>query len=167
MHRSDPKHSMRNPSDSADEARHWSRDHAALVQASDGKDSGRKRRTPGLSHIGAMVLDLLPLTEKARSETSLSQRARDRLDDPKIERCEFLVCAGGLCIPTVGALRVECHRGEHYVIGHATWEHCRSRAHALRRLEVRVRELDPHELASEAIAVGDPDGDESLWSEAP
>lgn len=150
----------------ADEApRHWSRDGSDARSPSQKRESVRKRRGPGLSHIGAMVLDFLPLTEEARSATSLSTRARDLLDEPRIEQSEFLVCKGGLCVPTEGVLRVESYRGADYVVGHSSWERCRSRAHARRRLAARVAEIDPHDLASEAIAAGDPDGDETLWSD--
>jgi hypothetical protein len=46
------------------------------------------------------------------------------------------------------------------VIGHSTWERCRSRAHAKRRLATRIAEVDPHDLANEALDAndhGDPD----------
>ncbi len=73
-----------------------------------------------------------------------------------IVHSEFLVCSGGLCVPTDGALRLEEHLGVHYILGHSTWERCESAAHAEERFGTRVDELDPHDLASEAIALADP-----------
>ena len=118
-----------------------------------------KRRSPGLSHLGILVLDFLPITEQARADGSLSEHARDLLAQMPVEHTEFLVCKGGLCIPTDGMLRVESYHGADYVIGHSTWERCCSRAHAKRRLATRIAEIDPHDLANEAIDAdypGDP-----------
>ncbi len=72
---------------------------------------------------------------------------------PFIAQTEFLVCPGGLCVPTEGELRVEEIRGVAYVIGHSTWERCESWAHARLRLAARIEALDPHELARDALLV--------------
>ena len=116
------------------------------------------------SHLGIWVLDCISF---AGGDASLpdpwSDRDRD-LIPPRIEQAEFLVCAGGLCIPTQGRLRVEQVDDTHCVLGHSTWETCRSRAHAEVRLAARIAEIDPHDLASEAISLGDLDSDASLLS---
>ncbi len=86
--------------------------------------------------------------------TRSGRQGRNR--PPDVVHSEFLVCGGGLCVPTDGALRLEEHLGVHYILGHLTWERCESAAHAEERLETRVDELDPHDLAGEAIALADP-----------
>ncbi len=75
-----------------------------------------------------------------------------------IVQAEFLVCPGGLCIPTEGALRIEDVRGVPYVIGHSTWQRCDSWADAARQLAERIDGLDPHALANDALLDGDPLG---------
>jgi len=116
------------------------------------------------SHLGICVLGCISL---AGGDASLRNPWSDReqnLIPPRIEQAEFLVCAGGVCIPTQGRLRVEQVDDTHYVLGHSTWEACRSRAHAEVRLAARIAEIDPHDLASEAISLDDLDNDASLWS---
>ncbi|MDP6979893.1 MAG: hypothetical protein QF570_15000 [Myxococcota bacterium] len=76
--------------------------------------------------------------------------------EPFIVETEFLVCPGGLCVPTEGELRVEEIRGVAYVIGHSTWERCESWGHARRRLAARIESLDPHDLARDALLIDDP-----------
>jgi len=76
----------------------------------------------------------------------------------EIVRSEFLVCPGGLCVPTEGALRIEEVRGIPYLIGHSTWQRCGDWAEAREQLAARIEALDPHALASDAIFEGDPLG---------
>ena len=143
-----------------DVRRQWSRESVDTRPPGEALENERKRHSPGLSHLGMLELDFLPLTEQARAYGSLSEHARDLLAQMPVEHTEFLVCKGGLCIPTDGVLRVESYHGADYVIGHSTWERCRSRAHAKRRLATRIAEVDPHDLANEALDAndhGDPD----------
>ncbi|MFT5442070.1 MAG: hypothetical protein ACI8W3_001112 [Myxococcota bacterium] len=127
----------------------------------EGAVTRRKRRSLVLSSIGEKVLDSLAL---APEDTALGQGRTSGLDCDITPICEeFLVCAGGLCIPTDGVLRINEIAGEHYVVGHSTWERCPSRDHAEHRLAIRVAEVDPHDLVSEALEMGDSDDDSGLW----
>lgn len=121
----------------------------------------RKRRTLVLSPIGESVLDSLAL---AQEDTVLGQGQTSDLGCDVTPTCEeFLVCAGALCVPTDGALRIIEIAGVYYIVGHSTWERCVSHDHAEHRLTIRVAEVDPHDLVSEALEMGDSDDDSGLW----
>ena len=116
----------------------------------------RKKRSLQLSSLGELVLDRIALGPHAlRSDSPISVHRSSESVGVTVQ-CEFLVCAGGLCIPTDGPLRLERHLGVDYIIGRSTWERCESAGHAEQRLAGRMDELDPHELASEAVALADP-----------
>lgn len=110
--------------------------------------SRRKPRQPALSSLGALVLDRIALASEACAEQASPRR--------RIVNAEFLVVPGGLCVPTEGRLRIEEVQGVDYVIGRSTWEPCRSPEAAQERLAKRIRDLDPHELALEAVALDEP-----------
>ena len=98
-----------------------------------------------------------PIPEENRARTAWrTLRACSSESIGVTVQSEFLVCAGGSCIPTDGPLRLERHLGVDYIIGRSTWERCESAGHAEQRLAGRMDELDPHELASEAVALADP-----------
>jgi hypothetical protein len=63
----------------------------------------------------------------------------------------FLVSRGGLRVPADGPLTIEEVHGEYYIVGQSSWERCESREHAVRRLDERIRTLDPSRLAQEAL----------------
>ncbi len=115
----------------------------------------RKNRSLQLSSLGALVLDRIALQpDDLRSHPPVSvRRASETVD--AVVHSEFLVCSGGLCVPTDGPLRLEEQLGVHYILGRSSWERCESAAHARVRLARRIDELDPHELASEAVALAD------------
>lgn len=123
----------------------------------------RKRRSLRLSSIGERILDAIALAdERIETQPPASLPEHANAGFPQTEDAEFLVCAGGLCIPTDGALRVEAARGDYYVIGHCTWERCHSAAHAEERLVARIAAVDPHDLVSQAIAFDDSEDDAEL-----
>ncbi len=111
----------------------------------DEPDGAHKARQPTLSDLGEQLLDRIAIAQGPGSG-----------GESEVVETEFLVCPGGLCIPTEGALRVEEILGAHYVIGRSSWERCESRAAAQQRLAQRIADLDPHELASEALIGEDP-----------
>lgn len=128
--------------------------------AGDGSEERRKRRNLQLSSLGALVLDRIALGPDDLHDPCPAQcSAPDRHDLDEtgvVVHSEFLVCGGGLCVPTNGPLRCEEHLGIHYIVGRSSWERCASGTHATARLSERIDELDPHDLASEAVALADP-----------
>jgi hypothetical protein len=116
----------------------------------------RKKRGLQLSSLGEFVLERIALgPHDLRSASSTSIYPSSEPIGVTVQS-EFLVCAGGVCVPTDGPLRRERHLGVDYIVGRSTWERCESASHAERRLAGRIDELDPHELASEAVALADP-----------
>jgi hypothetical protein len=115
----------------------------------------RKKRGLQLSNLGAMVLEGIALgTEDLQSQPRAASQRR-QASTREVVQSDFLVCSGGLCIPTNGPLRLEEHLGDHYILGRSSWERCHSAAHAEARLAQRIDGLDPHDLASEAVALFD------------
>lgn len=116
----------------------------------------KKHRSLQLSSVGELVLDRIALGPDDRRSHSPMPVRRTPEKTGDVVHSEFLVCRGGLCVPTNGPLRLEEHLGVHYILGRSTWERCESGTHAEARLAGRMDELDPHDLASEAVALADP-----------
>ena len=122
----------------------------------DGPEERRKKRNLQLSSLGALVLDRIALGPDELYDQCPAPDCHNLDETGVVVHSEFLVCGGGLCVPTNGPLRREEHLGVHYVVGRSTWERCASGSHANARLGERIDELDPHDLASEAVALADP-----------
>ncbi len=118
---------------------------------------GNQREKCGLelSSLGVLVLDRIALGRSDLDAPKSERAGADPLAAGGVVRGDFLVLSGGLCVPTEGLLRVEEHLGTHYVLGRSSWERCETPAHAGERLAARIADLDPHDLASEAIALQD------------
>ena len=123
------------------------------IANSEALERRKKKRKLRLSSLGELLLDRFAIGPGEESPILDPHPFEEMVE---VVQNEFLVCAGGICIPTHGPLRHEEHLGVHYVVGHSTWEHCESSSHAEERLTVRIDELDPHDLASEALAIADP-----------
>ena len=63
----------------------------------------------------------------------------------------YLVLPEGLCIPLDGDWRIECLRGNWYVLGHHSVVPCGSRRAAMSMLEELREQTDVDRLAADAI----------------